>query len=336
MDAHIRRVARVEEVHDHDVVLLPVAVAASDALLDALGIPREVVVDDHRAELEVDALRPRLGGEENSRLAAEGVDEGVPHHHGTRGRILRMCRPVGRVDPLRRLVLPSAAREADDLPRVAVRLQVVLQERHRAARLREDDGLLRRAQFAETRPPLLQGREQALRLPVRANRARPRGKVCYARNLGLQTARIDRVRFRRSVFRRAQIVRHRLFVRLLLVVFGQFLHKIGILAQQVVQPRCGRRPRLGPQPPEPRKDRFQRAGQGDGRRGQDLADEQREHRALGRRKGIGCLVLKIGGHILVKRLFPIRTGEGFRQRKAFRVPDERLDVPAQGSPGEFL
>ena len=49
--------------------------AAADALLDALRVPRQVVVDDHRAELEVDALRGRLGGDHDRALVAEVVHE---------------------------------------------------------------------------------------------------------------------------------------------------------------------------------------------------------------------------------------------------------------------
>ena len=39
VNAPVRGVLAVEEVHYHDVVLLPVAMAATDTLLDALRIP---------------------------------------------------------------------------------------------------------------------------------------------------------------------------------------------------------------------------------------------------------------------------------------------------------
>ena len=60
-DALVGGVLAVEEVDHHHVVLLAVAVAAADALLDALRVPGQVVVHHQRAELEVDALgaRPR-------------------------------------------------------------------------------------------------------------------------------------------------------------------------------------------------------------------------------------------------------------------------------------
>ena len=44
--APVGGVAVVHKVDHHHVVLLPVAVAAANALFDALGVPRQVVVDD--------------------------------------------------------------------------------------------------------------------------------------------------------------------------------------------------------------------------------------------------------------------------------------------------
>jgi hypothetical protein len=51
VDPDVSLVRGVEEVdHDH-VGLLAVAVAPADALLDALRVPRQIVVHHHRAEL---------------------------------------------------------------------------------------------------------------------------------------------------------------------------------------------------------------------------------------------------------------------------------------------
>ena len=63
-------VAGVEEVDDHHIETLTVAVAAANALLDALRVPRQVVVDDQRAELQVDALGSRFGGDHDFRTGA--------------------------------------------------------------------------------------------------------------------------------------------------------------------------------------------------------------------------------------------------------------------------
>ena len=63
-------------------MLLTVPVAAPDALLDALRVPREVVVDDQRAELKIDPLCGSLGGDHNYRLVVEILDQRSPHVGG--------------------------------------------------------------------------------------------------------------------------------------------------------------------------------------------------------------------------------------------------------------
>ena len=68
-----------EEVHDGHVALLAVAMAATDALLDALRIPRQVVVHHRVAELQVQPLRAGLGRDEHVRARRELVDQREPH-----------------------------------------------------------------------------------------------------------------------------------------------------------------------------------------------------------------------------------------------------------------
>jgi len=56
-------------------VLLTVAVTATDALLDPLRIPWQVIVDDERAELQVDAFGRRLGREQDRGFVAEMLNK---------------------------------------------------------------------------------------------------------------------------------------------------------------------------------------------------------------------------------------------------------------------
>jgi hypothetical protein len=56
VSAAVDLVLLVEEVDDDHIVFLTVAVATPDSLLDALGVPREVVVDQRVCPLEVDVL----------------------------------------------------------------------------------------------------------------------------------------------------------------------------------------------------------------------------------------------------------------------------------------
>ena len=55
--------------------------AAADALLDALRVPRQVVVDDGVAELQVQPLRPRLRRDQDRGALPELVDEREAHGH---------------------------------------------------------------------------------------------------------------------------------------------------------------------------------------------------------------------------------------------------------------
>ena len=75
VDANIGGVRLVEEVDDNHVVLLAVAVASSDALLDPLRVPGHIVVDDQIAELEIDALGCGFGCNHDAGLIAEVLDK---------------------------------------------------------------------------------------------------------------------------------------------------------------------------------------------------------------------------------------------------------------------
>ena len=70
-------IATIEEIDDDHVVLLAVAVTAADPLLDALRVPRQVVVHDQVAELEVHPLGRRLGGD-HDRGAVAGIPRPGP------------------------------------------------------------------------------------------------------------------------------------------------------------------------------------------------------------------------------------------------------------------
>ena len=67
VEPRVGGVLPVEEVQHQHVALLAVAVAAADALLDPLRVPRQVVVDHQVAELEVEPLGAGLGHEQDLR-----------------------------------------------------------------------------------------------------------------------------------------------------------------------------------------------------------------------------------------------------------------------------
>ena len=82
----------VEDVDD--LGLLAVAVEPADPLLDAHRVPRQVVVDHHVDELEVEALARDLGADEDvwPRLLAERLDDAWRARRGRSGRTGRLTR----------------------------------------------------------------------------------------------------------------------------------------------------------------------------------------------------------------------------------------------------
>lgn len=64
-------IAFIYKIDHHHIVFLPVTVAAADALFDALRVPQQIVVDDKRAKLQVDAFCARFGGNHEGGLLFE-------------------------------------------------------------------------------------------------------------------------------------------------------------------------------------------------------------------------------------------------------------------------
>ena len=65
------------EVEDQTILVLPVAVDASHPLLEAVGVPGDVVIEEDVARLEVDPLPRSLGGDQDLDLAVTELLLGV-------------------------------------------------------------------------------------------------------------------------------------------------------------------------------------------------------------------------------------------------------------------
>ena len=76
IDTGVGFVAAIDEVDYDHVKLLPVTMAAADALLDPLGVPRQIEVDDKRAELKVDAFSASLGSNHHCAALFEMLNKG--------------------------------------------------------------------------------------------------------------------------------------------------------------------------------------------------------------------------------------------------------------------
>ena len=130
-------------------MLLPVAMAAANALFDALRIPRQVVVDHQRTELQVDALGSGLGGDHDFALIAK-----IIHQRSTGVRAARTTHPVGAFVALNPLGVETpgdrvaiGAIEQHHIIGITVAREQGQQVFLGAARLCKDDGLLRGAEF---------------------------------------------------------------------------------------------------------------------------------------------------------------------------------------------
>jgi hypothetical protein len=76
----------VEKVDDHHIMQLTIAVATADPLLNPLGIPRQVVVDDQRTKLDIHAFSRRFRGNQDAGLVSEMLDQGGANINVTRAR----------------------------------------------------------------------------------------------------------------------------------------------------------------------------------------------------------------------------------------------------------
>ena len=127
--------------------------AAANALFDSLRVPRQVVIDDQRAELQVDTFGSRFGGDHDFRtgtvVLAEVVDQrGSSIYLRRAGDSIRafvLFEPA-LVDGGRVLVGVRAA-EQHQFARVAVGREEAVQILLSALGFREDDGLTWRAQL---------------------------------------------------------------------------------------------------------------------------------------------------------------------------------------------
>ena len=70
------QVTFIGEIHDDNIVFLPKPVDTPDTLLHTLGIPRQVVVDQHGTELQVDAFGSRFSGYHEPSALMELIDQG--------------------------------------------------------------------------------------------------------------------------------------------------------------------------------------------------------------------------------------------------------------------
>jgi len=326
-DPAISLVPLVQEVDDHDVVLLTIAMAAPDALLDALGIPGQIIVHDQRAELQVDALGRGLGSQQDGALVAEVLDERGAHIHGPRARGapgLAVQLGPGGVDG-RRFRPRVRAVEQDDLALVALRLEEGLEIVLGAAGLGEDQGLARRARLGHLRKADLQGLKQRPRLGVDPDAARPGGESTEDVDLLEELLPVDDSRclvcLLGALVRGQDLVEQ---VALDLLRLDERLGEVLVVHQvPLVQHRL-----------QPGAQGLEGRGDGPRRRGEQLAKDQGRQVPLAPGQGIALLALEEARDRLVQRLFVIGGVERLGDGMPFGVPDILRDLVSQSALAE--
>lgn len=175
-DALVGGVLGIEKVDDDDVVLLPITMTATDALLDTLGIPGEVVVDHEGAKLKVDALGGGLGGDHDAGVVAKVVDEGLTNVGGAGAGgavgVGEFLFPVA-VDFVGARVVVRTVEESD-FSLVAVVDEELLEVVLGLAGLGEDDRFLGGLVVAHSAEAFVEGKEKGGSLGVFSD---PFGKV---------------------------------------------------------------------------------------------------------------------------------------------------------------
>src|SRR5699024_1865647 len=124
-------VTLIGEVDHHDVVLLAKTVDTANTLLHTLGVPRQVIVDQHGAELKVDTLSGSFRSDHDRPMVPEIIHQGFATigswDAGDDVAVLVFRQPV-LVDGSggRRIVLPVEQDKSLAAPRIAQGLSEVL------------------------------------------------------------------------------------------------------------------------------------------------------------------------------------------------------------------
>src|SRR5712691_7657216 len=126
-------------------MFLPIAMATTDALLNALGIPGQIVVDDETTKLQVDPFCARFGSNHNGGTLPECLNQSSAYiytfqagDHVLSGMALE---PIA-VD-VQRIRIVIRAVQGDDAPSIAIGFQQFLEVALGPTRLRENEGFAR-------------------------------------------------------------------------------------------------------------------------------------------------------------------------------------------------
>ena len=192
----MRLVVPSDEIDHGDIALLAVTMAAPDALFDSLRVPRQIVIDNGLAKLQVQTFCARLGAYQHFRTRPKLVHEGKAYSNFA-------TRPYSRRKPgsflllppreclLRTVVIVDATEQSDVILAEADIEKQMSQVFLRRDRFGENNGLA----AAPTIPPQIQhhfdGFLERSRLRIIWKRPRTGYEILNAYKLGGKTGDIN-------------------------------------------------------------------------------------------------------------------------------------------------
>src|SRR5882672_6350849 len=126
-------------------MFLPIAMATTDALLNALRIPGQIVIDDKTTKLQVDPFCARFGSNHNGGTLPEFLNQSSAYIHTFQASdhvLSGMALEPMAIDA-QRIRIVIRAIQSDDAPGIAIGLQQFLEVALGPTRLREDEGFAR-------------------------------------------------------------------------------------------------------------------------------------------------------------------------------------------------
>ena len=126
-------------------MFLPIAMATTNPLLNALWIPRQIIIDHEATELEIDPLRARFGGNHDGGTLPECLNQRSAYVHTFRAgeHVLSGMTLEPVVIDVQRIWIVIRAIQGNDAPGIAIGLQQLFEVTLGAPRLREDECLAR-------------------------------------------------------------------------------------------------------------------------------------------------------------------------------------------------
>ena len=196
IDPLICRIAFVQKVDYDHIVFLTVTVTASDTLFNTLRIPRQIIVDYQRAELQVDTFSTCFCGNQDFRFFLETVNQSMAQHDSFTARGIYSCIQlifchVFGIDFFRFRITLASARETDYIPCVSILLQIVPQIFHGAAGFSKNNSLFFCAEFAHFLPAAFKRNQQIFGLGICSHPIGPIDEAVHQINFCLKFAVVN-------------------------------------------------------------------------------------------------------------------------------------------------